>query len=376
MIELRRETAAEAICLLVALAVMPVEAHAATARAARHATAGDPVRMLDSGQVVLAPALRRAIRRRFPGFHLVEGRGDVGGYCAGDFDGNGLADEAVYLSNRRRGLLLSQSTWLFVAFHQTHSGTFQPYLIAQRPDPSTQRDRYEPRPQGFDDYTLEQRYASEPFSYVAGIHLIRRMVLPTDAIVESGEDGERVWYFRGGRYHEVQEPSHAVAWLSSGRFVLAPALRRAIIQHFPGFHQIGSSPAAADFDGNGLEDAALYLSNRRRGLPLRRSTWLFVAFHHMPSGEYLPHVIARRPDPSTKRSKDTGKPRRFSGYDYILTDLGGGSGFPIVAGKHRERQMILPHDAIIERSDEGDEVWFFRGGQYHGVWAVGGLTDD
>ena len=197
MIELRREAIAGAVCLLAAL-VVPAGGRAAAARAARHATSGDPVRRLDNGQVVLAPALRRALNQRFPGFH------HVGDYAPGDFDGDGLEDVGLYLSDRHRGLPLRRSTWLFVAFHQTHAGTFQPYLIARRRDPSTIYDRELRRHQRFGDYSFIVGRGT--FTVEDERRRTRQMDFRrSDIMAEVGGADIRIWFFRGGWYHWVWE---------------------------------------------------------------------------------------------------------------------------------------------------------------------------
>jgi hypothetical protein len=173
----------------------------------------------------------------------------------------------------------------------------------------------------------------------------------------------------GGSRRAMPQP--AVKTLANGQEVLAPAVQRALAQSFPGFHQVGDV-VTGDFDGNGRQDSACYLTNRRRGVPLSQSTWLLVAFHQLPSGEFQPYVIGRRRDPSTVIEPDTRQPSRFN--DYGLTDLGQGAEFPVVAGGRRERQLELPHDGIIE-SHNRFRVWYFQGGKYHGVWAVGDFAE-
>ena len=163
MIELRREAIAGAVCLLVALVMMPAGGRAAAARAARHATSG-----------------------------------------AGDFDGDGLEDVGLYLSDRHRGLPLRRSTWLFVAFHQTHAGTFQPYLIARRRDPSTIYDRELRRHQRFGDYSFIVGRGT--FTVEDERRRTRQMDFRrSDIMAEVGGADIRIWFFRGGWYHWVWE---------------------------------------------------------------------------------------------------------------------------------------------------------------------------
>src|SRR5690349_14170891 len=90
-----------------------------------------------------------------------------------------------------------------------------------------------------------------------------------------------------GTHHTKAPPP--VKWLSNGQAVLSPSLRQSLVQHFPGFHRVGDI-CTGDFDGNGLEDAALYLSDRRRGLSPHQSTWLLVALHQTASGAFLAFV--------------------------------------------------------------------------------------
>jgi len=157
---------------------------------------------------------------------------------------------------------------------------------------------------------------------------------------------------------------HPVRELENGRVLLAPALRRAIAQHFPGFHQVADG-APGDFDGDGLEDALLYLSNRRRGIAYRQCTFLLVAFNQTPSGAFRPHLLARQPDPSTVYDREVHRHRRFD--DYAFT-IGSGT-FTVEDDRHRSRQMVFPRSDVIIDSD--DKLWFFGGGRYHGVRYVG-----
>jgi hypothetical protein len=167
-----------------------------------------------------------------------------------------------------------------------------------------------------------------------------------------------------------------VKGLSNGQVVLSPALQRALVQHFPEYHRVGDH-CTGDFDGNGLEDVALYLTNRRRAQPFRQSTWLLVAFHQTAPETFRPYIIARRRDPSTMHDRNRVTPGRFA--DHALFSVLGG--FPYVAGRHRIRQMTLRHDGIVEHHmglddpDDTFEVWFFQGGQYHGVREVGGFGE-
>jgi hypothetical protein len=162
-----------------------------------------------------------------------------------------------------------------------------------------------------------------------------------------------------------------VKWLPNGQAVLSPSLRQSLVQHFPGFHRVGDI-CTGDFDSNGLEDAALYLSDRRRGLPLRQSTWLLVALHQTASGAFLPYVADKRRDPSTQLEPGTGRHTQFS--DYGLVEIGAGSSFPVKTGRHHTRQMQLRHDAFFESYD-GYKIWFFEGGRYHWAMKAGGIDE-
>jgi hypothetical protein len=108
---------------------------------------------------------------------------------------------------------------------------------------------------------------------------------------------------------------HPARKVRNGKVILVPTLQRTIVQQFPGFYQVGDF-VEGDFDGNGRRDVALYLTNRHGGLPFHQSTWLFVAFHQMPSSAFRFFVIARRRDPSTQRDPDYHGPGRFD--DYLL----------------------------------------------------------
>jgi hypothetical protein len=159
--------------------------------------------------------------------------------------------------------------------------------------------------------------------------------------------------------------------LRSGKVVLAPSLQRALAQRFPDFRRVGNY-VTGDFDGNRRTDVALYLTNRRPGVPDRQCAWLFVAFHQTAKGTFQPYLLARRRDPSTTPDPYKARPSRFE--DYGMFDLGGGSIFPYHVSGGRERQMELRHDGIVE-NHEDQVVWFFEGGRYHKVRVVGDLNE-
>jgi hypothetical protein len=155
--------------------------------------------------VTMAPALRQAIRRRFPGYDLppinafdpglrkgfLLSQPPPGFICAGDFDGNGLPDVALFLKNRR-------SRWLLAAFHQTYRGTFRPYRLA----------RLEPLQSGFAGWIMRHRPGRLRGFYVTSRGENR------DVTVASGRDWIELddegatenigYYFRGGRYRRLE----------------------------------------------------------------------------------------------------------------------------------------------------------------------------
>jgi hypothetical protein len=110
--------------------------------------------------------------------------------CVGDFDGNGLPDVALMLKNNHR-------RWLFVAFHQTHRGTFRPYRIDARQwshdqliDSSGKVEIiFEALPLG--KYFPEALHLKHD-DRRDGIHSVR------DA------EASRLFYFRDGRYRWLQ----------------------------------------------------------------------------------------------------------------------------------------------------------------------------
>jgi hypothetical protein len=183
----------------------------ASSLAGGRTTPQSPVKVIRKGNtltVTLAPALQRAVSRHFPGFRLArfddynaddkgEPQAIVPFACVGDFDGNGLTDAALLLTNRHH-------QWRLVAFHQIWKGFFRPYRIGNR--------------EGFpEDYTSDAtgisrfyllrrrpgRVRYPPSSYPPGLGVLH---LRHDAILgEWSEEASRIFYFRRGRYRYVQQ---------------------------------------------------------------------------------------------------------------------------------------------------------------------------
>src|SRR5260370_31554237 len=99
-----------------------------------------------------------------------------------------------------------------------------------------------------------------------------------------------------------------------------------------------------DFDGNGLPDAAFYLTNRHKGLPNRRARWLFVAFHQTSPGSFRPHILERRPDPSTKRNETEDRPDTFNDYSIDRKPRGSRLIYDIPHTRGDEGEMRLKQD--------------------------------
>jgi hypothetical protein len=162
---------------------------------------------------------------------------------------------------------------------------------------------------------------------------------------------------------------------------MAPALRQAIRQYFPGYAlppisafdpglrkgflmrtpPSGETPASficvGDFDGNGLLDVALFLKNRR-------SRWLLVAFHQTYRGTFRPYRLARL------EPLQTGfacwimchPPGRLQSYMVAAGAMDENEKAPAIRSKHD----------WIELEDEGATQnfgYYFKGGRYRSlIW--------
>ena len=187
-----------------------------------------PLRVVRRGRqlvVVLGPALRKAVDRYYPGYSLPpfgdyhpwdqywELRGhSVSFACVGDFDGNGLPDAALYLMQPRRVPSrrigpgrVRRRRWLFVAFHQTREGDFQPVLIQRRWDPEFWVNEYTEAYNRFTDYHMSRKPRGSKLTYPTGRYSVGTMRLRRDGISEISDDGEAqtVYYLHRGRYRWV-----------------------------------------------------------------------------------------------------------------------------------------------------------------------------
>jgi hypothetical protein len=199
------------LLLSVAAVCTTAEARLAGSRATRQ-TPVKVIRKASTFTVALAPALQLAVKRHFPGFRLarfddydaelvrnlaVDLKVTMPFACVGDFDGNGLTDAALLLTNRRH-------QWRLVAFHLTPDGAFHPHRIGPR----------QGFPEGLSDnptgkigfYLVRQppgtvRYprSSDP-SRLSILHLGRDAILG-----EWSEEASRIFYFHRGRYRYVQQ---------------------------------------------------------------------------------------------------------------------------------------------------------------------------
>ena len=183
------------------LALLLAGAGSATTPGVAPAVVRDPVRKIPRRGWVLCPTLVRLIRQQFPGFHLPKSEEPA---CAGDFDGNGLPDAAVYLTDRRSGVPKRRSRWLFVAFHQIAPGSFRAFVIERRPDPSVDQHPDEDRPCDFDDYSIERKSRGSRLRYNVGRYGEATMRLQHDGIAEYFSESEQVYHFRRGRYRHVE----------------------------------------------------------------------------------------------------------------------------------------------------------------------------
>ena len=169
----------------------------------------NPIKTAGSGRkvtVTLAPAVEQALRRHFPGFHVADS-GDFSPYissalmeghpklfvpfaCVGDFDGNGLPDVALMLKNSHR-------RWLFVAFHQTHRGTFRPHRVDARQWSHDQLIDSSGKVEVIFEALPLRKYFPEALHLKHddrrdGIHSVW------------DEEASRLFYFRDGRYRYLQ----------------------------------------------------------------------------------------------------------------------------------------------------------------------------
>jgi hypothetical protein len=187
---------------------------AAAKLAARHSTAPplSVVRRRDRVIVTLAPRLRNALRQHYPGLRIAsfadygpelvrdlaeDEKVNAPFACVGDFDGNGLKDAALLLTNGRR-------RWRLVAFHQTNEGGFRPYRIGP----------HEGFPEGLTDnptgkvyfYLVLHRPGTIRYPPSDDLSHLARLRLRHDGILGVwAEEASRLYYFRNGRYRWVQQ---------------------------------------------------------------------------------------------------------------------------------------------------------------------------
>jgi hypothetical protein len=168
---------------------------------------------------------------------------------------------------------------------------------------------------------------------------------------------------------------------------LAPALRRAIITHYPGYSLAVAEFAESikaegvkeglyfacvgDFDGNRLTDAALYLIERQSDRKDHRRTWLLVAFHQMDHRTFRPYVLDTGYDPGFGLNAGGGRYRLSD--DMVTTTPRGSRVSYSLPGSKTVRMLRLQHDGITEWTNDGEaaEVFYFRQGRYRSVDTVG-----
>jgi hypothetical protein len=187
---------------LAAVLMMTGSRSGASVQASRVAVVQYPVRKTRQRGLILDPVLVQVVRRHFPGFHLPAAEAMA---CTGDFDGNGLPDAALELTNRRKGLPNRRARSLLVAFHQIAPGVFRPYVLETGGDPSLNTNEDEDRPDTFNDYSIEHKPRGARLIY--DIPHTRgdegEMRLKHDGIAEYYGESEQVYYFSKGRYHYV-----------------------------------------------------------------------------------------------------------------------------------------------------------------------------
>jgi hypothetical protein len=175
----------------------------------------------------------------------------------------------------------------------------------------------------------------------------------------------------------VKEPVRVVSRADNASVIVAPALQRAIHQHFPGYaippmwafdpdlirylskesEGPGTPPQACvgDFDGNGRLDAALFLSNQRQD-------WLLVAFHQTVHGSFQPYRLDYWPSREVRRTDD-------GHVTLYLAKSPAGSTEGYIGRHDQSAALRLKHDGITEGILEtSSKLYFFRRGRYRHVW--------
>jgi hypothetical protein len=185
------------------LAVLPLAvagASVATASRAQSAAISKPLTLRRHGKqwiVTLAPAVRAAVRRYFPGFRtprfadfdldVLENGADTPFAAVADLDGNGLPDITLLLKNIQR-------QWLLVALRQTKPGVFGPDRLSHWTEENRKAD--------IDIRVLEGGYAAFPFSASGGP--FHSFPIPhTGIIFEIPGEAGTLYYFKRGRYRHV-----------------------------------------------------------------------------------------------------------------------------------------------------------------------------
>jgi hypothetical protein len=217
------------VSLLMLVALVSGRA-ARSADAARASPVKEPAKMTrqkDSAAIILASALQQALRQYFPSYRLptkefapavnydvahgVPPVRAVRYLCTGDFDGNGCRDVALYLiesgpSHRLRRHHIPRRRWLFVVFHRSARGTFQPHVLARRYTPEFWRNEYTEALNRMEDDALGLQPRRSRFHYFGPGGIVRGpMRHRYDGILEATDDGEVdfVYYWHRGRYHSV-----------------------------------------------------------------------------------------------------------------------------------------------------------------------------
>jgi hypothetical protein len=200
-----RRPAGRALCLAFGLLLAAVGCPT-LAGTPRHVRIGALIHVVRTGKgvmITLAPSLRRAVRRYFPGYRLArradfssEEVGEVGDEpspfaCEGDFDGNGLTDSALLLKNNHR-------QWVIIALHQQPGGFFRPYRLEHW---------YQPRNRRYGSCFFVRRHGPGRVGYLYTANRGVRegsMHLRHDGIdVWPPEEAGGLYYFERGGYRYV-----------------------------------------------------------------------------------------------------------------------------------------------------------------------------
>ncbi len=159
--------------------------------------------------VSLPPPLVQKIMTIYPGFR-VPGQPDLAGAWSkeakpgslpfitwGDYTGDGLTDVAV--------ILLGDSAWKLVVFHQAQSGNYDPVVLADgagKRDPASAADP--PKNMVLATLRKGERYATSSAG-AAGMELRREIRFGVDAIEIDVQEGTHTFYYWDGKKYQSYE---------------------------------------------------------------------------------------------------------------------------------------------------------------------------